>query len=347
MAWGYYTGNDDQIWPTYTAATGDDKQLLAEVALRPEANWFGTWETAGAIRGAVAGYISDVTHGNAAVLTQLSDFSLSPWEESLCTTAETPDLVSAYHKWNSAFAAGIGAARTLVVMQPDLPEAHNTCLSAATRTTYLEQLAWATEKLNALPHTTVYLDAGSSDWLSVRNVTSLLVQSGIEWARGFALNATHHASTQSEIAYGQKIAKALARRGYADKHFIIDTAENGSPFTNRQLKAAGNPANVPACTTLGQPTVCQTFGIPPTWQVGLPAWKLGGHYAALADRYVDGYVWFGRPWLYGQASQFDCQLVEQMAQSTPFPYVASAPVGQQASDPRLPVNPYCPASSLG
>ena len=365
MTWGYYTGNDDEIWPTYEAATGNDKQLLAEVALRPQANWFGVWEKATEIQGTVAGYINDVTHGDSTTLAQLTDFSLAPWEGQLCKVAETPALVSAYHQWNDGFAAGIGNSRALVVMQPDLPEVKNTCLSSQTRATYLQEVAWATRKLDSLHHTTVYLDAGSSDWASVPVETSLLVQSGIKWARGFALDATHYASTQSEITYGMQIAKALASRGYKDKHFIIDTAENGSPFNYHQLTASGSTGNVPACQSLGHPSLCQTFGIPPTWQVALPEWKLGGHYDALAQKYVDGYVWFGRPWLYAQSTAFDCELVEQMAQSTPFPYPDGASSGQQSSHSLLefnvfgasaarasaasglPANPYCPASSLG
>jgi hypothetical protein len=357
MTWGYYTGTDDEIWPTYEAATGNDKQLLAEVALRPEANWFGNWEKPAEIQGVVAGYINDVTHGNSTVLAQLTDFSLAPWEGQLCKTAETPALISTYHQWNDGFAAGIGSSRALVVMQPDLPEAKNTCLSSQTRDTYLQEVAWATRKLNALQHTTVYIDAGSSDWASVPVVTRLLVQGGIKWARGFALDGTHYASTQSELTYGMQVTKALARLGYKDKHFIVDTAENGSPFNYHQLTAAGSTGNVPACQSLGHPTLCQTFGIPPTWQVALPEWKLGGHYAALAQKYADGYVWFGRPWLYAQSTEFDCELVEQMAQSTPFPYPAGASSGQQPSSSplnfnafeasQLPANPYCPASSLG
>jgi endoglucanase len=357
MTWGYYTGTDDEIWPTYEAATGNDKQLLAEVAMRPEANWFGNWEKPAEIQGVVAGYINDVTHGNSAVLAQLTDFSLAPWEGQLCKVAETPALISTYHQWNDGFAAGIGNARALVVMQPDLPEAKNTCLSSQTRATYLQEVAWATRKLSALQQTTVYIDAGSSDWASVPVVTRLLVQGGIKWARGFALDGTHYASTQSELTYGMQVAKALARLGYKDKHFIVDTAENGSPFNYHQLTAAGTTGNVPACQSLGHPTLCQTFGIPPTWQVALPEWKLGGHYDALAQKYADGYVWFGRPWLYAQSTDFDCELVEQMAQSTPFPYPAGASSGQQPSNSplnfnafdasELPANPYCPASSLG
>jgi endoglucanase len=365
MTWGYDTGNDDGIWPTYEAATGNDKQLLAEVALRPEANWFGNWEKAAEIKGTVAGYINDVTHGDSTTLAQLTDFSLAPWEGQLCKVAETPALVSAYHQWNDGFAAGIGTSRALVVMQPDLPEVKNTCLSSQARATYLQELAWATRKLDSLKHTTVYLDAGSSDWASVAVVTSLLVKGGIQWARGFALDGTHYASTQSEITYGMQVAKALARRGYKDKHFIVDTAENGSPFNYHHLTAAGSAGSVPACQSLGHPSLCQTFGIPPTWQVALPEWKLGGHYAALAQKYVDGYVWFGRPWLYAQSTEFDCELVEQMAQSTPFPYPDGTSSGQHSSNSLLEFdvfgasttqasaagglapNPYCPASSLG
>jgi len=363
MTWGYYTGNDDEIWPTYEAATGNAKQLLGEVALRPEANWFGPWEQPSAIQGDVSGYVSDVTHGNPAVLSQLTDFSLSPWEGQICTTPVTPALVSAYHAWNDGFAAGIGDSRALVVMQPDLPEANNKCLSSQARATLLGEVAWATRKLDSLAHTTVYLDAGSSDWESVPVVTSLLIQSGIRSARGFALDATHYASTQSEISYGTQVVEALARRGLKHKHFIIDTAENGSPFDYHALIAAGAAgSNVAGCTSIDHPSLCQTFGIPPTYQVASPQWKLGAHDSALATKYVDGYVWFGRPWLYAQSGQFDCQLVEQMAQSTPFPY----PDGASSSQPSpnalrrtgvsshgrasaataLPPDPYCPASSL-
>jgi endoglucanase len=365
MTWGYYTGNDDEIWPTYEAATGNDKQLLAEVALRPEANWFGNWEKPAEIDGVVRGYIKDVTRGDSTTLAQLTDFSLVPWESQLCKVAETPALVSSYHQWNDGFAAGIGNSRALVVMQPDLPEVKNTCLSSQTRATYLQELAWATRKLNSLKHTTVYLDAGSSDWASVPVMTALLARSGIKWARGFALDGTHYASTQSEITYGMQVIKALARLGYKDKHFIVDTAENGSPFNYHQLTAAGSAGNVPASQSIGQQTLCQTFGIPPTWQVALPEWKLGGHYQALAQKYADGYVWFGRPWLYAQSNEFDCELVEQMAQSTPFPYPDGVSPGQQPSNSLLhanvfgasgarasaasglPANPYCPPSSLG
>jgi hypothetical protein len=142
-----------------------------------------------------------------------------------------------------------------------------------------------------------------------------------------------------------------------------NTAENGSPFDHHLLPAAEADGNAPACESLGQPSPCQTFGIPPTFQVALPQWKLGEHYDALAEKYVDGYVWFGRPWLYAQSGPLDCELVEQMARSTPYPYPDGAPSGQESSSSLLrfnvgsvisaniatglPPDPYCPASALG
>ncbi|HEX3617220.1 MAG TPA: hypothetical protein VHU61_11825 [Solirubrobacteraceae bacterium] len=35
MTWGYYTGSDDEIWPTYEAATGTAKQLLGKSRCDP------------------------------------------------------------------------------------------------------------------------------------------------------------------------------------------------------------------------------------------------------------------------------------------------------------------------
>ena len=47
---------------------------------------------------------------------------------------------------------------------------------------------------------------------------------------------------------------------------------------------------------------CVTLGIPPTVDVGDPKWGLSANDRRLAERYVDAYLWFGRPWLYNQAA---------------------------------------------
>lgn len=58
-------------------------------------------------------------------------------------------------------------------------------------------------------------------------------------------------------------------------------------------------------------------GIPPTTQVASTRWHLSGADASLAFRYVDAYVWAGRPWL-GSAGQFEGQRALGLAVSTPL-----------------------------
>ena len=61
-----------------------------------------------------------------------------------------------------------------------------------------------------------------------------------------------------------------------------------------------------------------TLGIPPTTDVSDPAWGLSPADADEAAAYVDGYLWFGRPWLYNQASGWDQERALTLARTTPF-----------------------------
>ena len=64
---------------------------------------------------------------------------------------------------------------------------------------------------------------------------------------------------------------------------------------------------------------CVTLGIPPTIDVDSPQCGLPAADRKLADRYVDAYLWFGRPWLYNQAKPFDLQRALQLTRTTPYP----------------------------
>ena len=73
------------------------------------------------------------------------------------------------------------------------------------------------------------------------------------------------------------------------------------------------------CTTASDPVVrtCVTLGIRPTYDVANPRWALSATTADLATRYVDGYLWFGRPRLYRQADPFVTSRALQLVPSTP------------------------------
>jgi endoglucanase len=177
-------------------------------------------------------------------------------------------------------------------------------------------VAYAARVFSALPHTTVYIDAGAGDWPTVSQAASLLRGAGVAHTRGFALNATHYDSTQKEILFGQRVVKALAAAHIRGRHFVINTAANGRPFTYQQYHRRDFD-NAGVCSSRASRR-CVTLGIPPTADVSNRRWGLSAAARHVAGRLVDGYLWIGRPWLYNQATPFDSERSLALAATTPF-----------------------------
>jgi hypothetical protein len=176
-------------------------------------------------------------------------------------------------------------------------------------------VAYAASRFNALPHTTVYIDAGAWQWTSPGAAASLLARAGVRHVRGFALNDTQYGSTADELGFGANIISALSARGIRGRHFVINTSENGAPFLAGQYH--GNVVNPRVCANR-QDHICATLGIPPTARVTDARWQLSARARSLAARYADAYLWVGRPWLDNGAYPFDLQRALGLASSTPF-----------------------------
>jgi hypothetical protein len=180
----------------------------------------------------------------------------------------------------------------------------------------LQLVTYAARRFSALPHTSVYIDAGAGDWPTVRAATSMLLGAGVRFARGFALNGTHYDSTEREIHFGALLVGALARHGVRGRHFVINTSSNGRPFAFQQYHGP-NFDNAAVCRSRTSRR-CATLGIPPTTDVANPRWGLSRQARNQARRFVDAYLWIGRPWLYNQADPFDLQRSLALARTTPF-----------------------------
>ena len=311
MKWGVYKGPYyNSIYPDYAQARGRDRQLLGKIALRPLMYTFGDWFADSDAKSVAQQFIQDSTGGNPAVLSQAAIFRLDPWEGAACPHGSwnAADQQS-YKTWVSNFAAGIGQSRVALIVQPDLPFAE-----CANSPVPLQLVNYAAQRFTALPHTTVYVDGGARYFPPFTQAVSMLEQAGIRNARGFSLNTSEYDTTSSEIEYGARLVQALAAAGIPNKHFVISTAENGAGFLNGQYQ--GDVNNPRVCRTRYD-TLCVTLGIPPTTQVANPRWHLPGADASLAFRYVDAYLWAGRPWL-GPTSSFDLQRALGLASSTPF-----------------------------
>jgi endoglucanase len=312
LPWGTYDGPTDEVFPTYRATGGETHRLLGMIALRPRMRWFGFWYPEDTARQSASDYIADSTRGRDGVLSQIAIFRVDPWEDDACHRLPTAAQQASYRRWIDDFAAGIGSSRVALVLQPDLPFA--LCIPHRSPMPLL-LVAYAARKFAALPHTTVYIDSGAADWPTVGQAVWMLRAAGIRYARGFALNATHYDSTQRQIAFGARLVGALAHAGYPHRHFVINTSQNGHPFTFQQYH--GNFLFVAACGTRASGR-CLSLGIPPTTDVANRRWGLSPMARRTAARLVDAYLWVGRPWLDSQNQYLDLARALALARTTPF-----------------------------
>ncbi len=285
VPWGIYEGPNGGLYPAYEAARGRDRQILGHLALQPITQFIGFWDTPATVSQAARAIIADTTQGNPGILSQFSTFALNPWEGGACAGHWN---VGSEEAWYRGLAAGIGNARSFVIVQVDLPFALCSSSPAPEQIT-----AYGARTLAALPHTTVYLDAGAAEWEPAATMAGLLIRSGIRRARGFALNDTQYGATSLELQYGAQLVAALAADGAPGKHFIVNTDENGQPYLAGQVSGESN--DTPRCSTPTQ-TLCQRTGIPPTTDVTNPRWHLSPASAAIAGADADAYVWSGQPW---------------------------------------------------
>ncbi|MFT4085102.1 MAG: glycoside hydrolase family 6 protein [Nocardioides sp.] len=322
--WGVYHGDQDGVWPAYEAASGETKALLAKVALQPRVRWYHSGMSISKVTDKLHEEIAQETADDPDALVQIAWFRLWPHGEGARNRALSGAQQADYKAAVDAAVAAIGDTRTAIVLEPDLaltaPPMRSGVMSTADPGVRQSLTAYAAEKFSALPRTSVYLDAGDADWLSQSKALSVLENSGIRYARGFALGATHYSSVAMNVDYGTDLVTSLAAAGYGEKHFVIDTADNGRAFTFPEYYAKhprGNFDNAEPCTTTSE-LRCDTLGHAPTWDTAVDDLGLTETEQERAGTYVDGYLWFGRPWLVDQAAPFSLTRTLQVARSTPY-----------------------------
>lgn len=323
--WGVYKGDAEMAWPPYTAATGEAKELLGRIALTPKAKWFGGWIPNSQIAPKVEDYIANSQAGDPNALVQMTFFRMVPWEHDACTRKPTSAEAASYREWIDLAAAAIGDTPTAVVLQPDGPFALCTPGGPKAKGSATRLVKYSAKVLSALPSTSVYIEIGASDWPhpaqgGVDAVLKFLIPSGVKHARGISLNGTHYASTEMEIRRAADVINALAARGIRGKKAVINTASNGHPWEFGTYRGPDIADNAPPCKSAAVPATetCTMLGIPPTADVASPAWGLPADTARLARQHVDGYIWFGRPWLYFQNQPFLTDRALLLAKTWPF-----------------------------
>jgi hypothetical protein len=314
--WPIYSGKYDGAYAAYSSSTGADRVQLAKIALKPRVFWFADNSTPAAATNLIHQRIQEYQHGNPNGFAELAIFGLYPNGESHKNDVFTTAMQNTYKSWISHVATGIGTSKAIIVLEPDLAVAY-TGWNPSVR---FSLAAYAARVLSKLPNVQIYLDASDADWLPATKAVSMLIHSGIRNVRGFALGATHYSSTRGNLVYGAQLVHLLANAGIPGKHFVVDTADNGRPFTYGQFftkHPGGNFDNANTCTSRTE-TQCVTLGIPPTTDVANLRWGLPSTARTDAARYCDAYLWFGRPWLTNQAWPFAMDRALAVARTTPW-----------------------------
>lgn len=205
---------------------GDDPRadsIRNALASQPAGKWFGDWS--GDIRPAVQHYVAGAVRDQSWPI--LVAYNI-PARDCDGLSAGGEDSANDYLAWIRQFAAGIGHAPALVVLEPDAL-AKLDCLSPADQE---RRYALLRDSLAILheqaPAAHVYLDAGHPGWHSVAEMTERLLQAGIGQAWGFALNVSHFQRTEDNIHYGQALVERLLPVLGQRKPFIVDTSRNGA-----------------------------------------------------------------------------------------------------------------------
>lgn len=139
---------------------------------------------------------------------------------------------AAYKRWIEGFAAGIGSAKAIVILEPDslgiipfngewcqptVVDEHGNPVPApgADPETRYALINFAIDKLAAkAPGARVYLDGVHSSWLGVQDIAARLAQAGVARAAGFYLNSANYQLSPNLVQYGTWISECLASGNY-------------------------------------------------------------------------------------------------------------------------------------
>ncbi|HEX6471516.1 MAG TPA: glycoside hydrolase family 6 protein [Streptosporangiaceae bacterium] len=245
----------------------DDRRAAVidrRIAARPQALWFTDPDPV-SIRAQVTAAVADAARRRA--IPVLVAYAI-PHRDCGRDSAGGSGAIADYRRWIDGFAAGMGRAETMVILEPDAL-ANVSCLSARQQADRYAALSYAARTLHGSdPRARVYYDAGNSNWQPARTMAKRLRAAGIEhYGNGIALNVSNFNRTHDEVRYGLSVLDRLDDGRLA---MVVDTSRNGNgPARGRRA----------ACDPSGR-----RIGAPPTTAPG-------------ADR-VDAYLWIKNP---GQA----------------------------------------------
>jgi endoglucanase len=203
-----------------------DAQLMTQMIATPQA----VWVTGGTPQGVKQEVKKVVTLATVLHAVPILVAYNIPFRDCAQFSAGGATTMAEYNAWIDAFAAGIGNAKVVVILEPDglgiipwykqflgtdaeagsyewcQPAEVNEATAADER---FAMLNYAVDALKAKPNTIVYLDGTHSSWLGSGDAAHRLIQAGLELADGFFLNVSNYRFTEHLQKYGQWISDCI------------------------------------------------------------------------------------------------------------------------------------------
>ena len=203
-----------------------DADLIGEMISAPQAAWF-TKGTPKSVQQEVKNTVQRAAGKKTVPVLVVYNI---PFRDCAQFSAGGATTVQEYQSWIDSFAAGIGNAWAVVILEPDglgiipyydpysssdgsnafewcQPAEADPASAAAER---FSMLNYAVDTLKAQPNVSVYLDGTHSSWLGVGDAAHRLVQAGVQRADGFYLNVSNYQFTANSVQYGSWVSSCIA-----------------------------------------------------------------------------------------------------------------------------------------
>jgi endoglucanase len=215
-------GAIEQIAELTSTGHADEAALIATMVDIPSAVWF----TKGGPKSVEQDVRATVKRASAKKSVPVLVAYNIPFRDCAQFSAGGATDTAEYLAWIDGFAAGIGDAEAVVILEPDglgiipwyrqfgtgalewcQPPEADPATAAADR---FAQLNAAVDRLTEQPHVSVYLDGTHSRWLGSGDAAHRLVQAGVQRAAGFFVNVSNFQPTNELVKYGSWISACIA-----------------------------------------------------------------------------------------------------------------------------------------
>jgi endoglucanase len=216
-----------------------DVAELSKIARQPEAQRFSIYSEGGG-PGAIFAQVQKIFCNNMTAdpgsIPIITTYFMHPALGACPTPAEVRAYNPVFHRRVNEMAAATGRRPAVYLLELDAIGSSRCVEREGSMPEWEADLRYEMRRIQALPHTVVYVEAGYSDANPVRYTARILNAIHVNGIRGFYTNDTHNNWTINEVRWATKISHLTH-----GAHFIVNTSTNGrGPRLNNDRVHNGN-----------------------------------------------------------------------------------------------------------